>query len=137
MQTDSLICKNSNYTINNFMHFDYIGPAWNRKRPIGLIIDGGSGGFTLRNTKLSIDVLCNYPTDNWPGGEDGFYAFYLDLMGAKVGKFDDCLKFCTQEFYFDRSFGCHKVELLDKESRENFFKYERNIIKIMNNGLKD
>ena len=70
MQTDSLICKNSNYTINNFMHFDYIGPAWNRKRPIGLIIDGGSGGFTLRNTKLSIDVLCNYPTDNWPGGED-------------------------------------------------------------------
>lgn len=136
-QTDSLICRNSNYSINDFMHFDYIGPAWNRKRPIGLFIDGGSGGFTLRTTKLLIDALYNFSIDNWPGGEDGFYAFYLDLMGANIGKNHDCIKFCTQEFYLDRSFGCHKVELLDSESRANFYKYERNIIKIMNNGLKD
>ncbi len=136
-QTDSLICKNSDYSISDFLHFDCIGPAWDRNRPIGLVIDGGSGGFTLRDVKLSIDILSMFSVDNWPGGEDGFYAFYFDLIGAKVGRFEDCLKFCTQEFFAKKSYGCHKVELLKKESRINFYKYETNITKIMNNGVNN
>ena len=129
-QTDSLICKHSDYMIDDFLKFDYIGSAWTR--PIGLTIDGGSGG--LRNIELSLLAIKNFDTHSWPGGEDGYYAFYLELMGGKVGKFDDCVKFSTQEVFLEKSFGCHKIELLD-ESRKKFYNYEKNIIKIMNHGL--
>ena len=134
-QTDSLICKHSDYTIDDFLKFDYIGSAWTRERPIGLTIDGGSGGFSLRNIELSLSVIKNFDPNSWPGGEDGYYAFYLELIGGKVGKFDDCVKFSTQEVFLEKSFGCHKIELLDNESRKRFYNYEKNIIKIMNHGL--
>lgn len=134
-QTDSLICKHSDYKIDNFITFDYIGSAWNRERPIGLTIDGGSGGFSLRNIELSLLAINKFDTNSWPGGEDGYYAFYLELMGGKVGKFNDCIKFSTQEFFLEKSFGCHKLELLNNASREKFYNYENNIINIMNHGL--
>ena len=135
-QTDSLICKNSDYKINNFISFDYIGSAWKRERPIGLTIDGGSGGFSLRNIELSLLAIKKFDTNSWPGGEDGYYAFCLELIGGKVGKFNDCIKFSTQEFFLEKSFGCHKLELLNDASREKFYNYENKIINIMNNGLK-
>ena len=73
-QTDSLICSNSDYSIDEFMSFDYIGSAWERERPIGLTIDGGSGGFSLRDTKLSLEAISKFSSDIWPGGEDGFFC---------------------------------------------------------------
>jgi len=133
-QTDSLICSNSDYSIDEFMSFDYIGSAWERERPIGLIIDGGSGGFSLRDTKLSLEAINKFTPDIWPGGEDGFFAFHMELINGSVAKFEDCLKFSTQEFFCAKSYGCHRVELLSQNERIAFREYEKNIVSILNNG---
>ncbi len=72
-QTDSIICPNSDFTIEDFTSYDYIGSKWPRVRPVGLIIDGGNGGLSLRDWNLSIDCLNRFPTKKWCGGEDGYY----------------------------------------------------------------
>ena len=134
-QTDSLICKDSKYKIEDFFEFDYIGSAWDHNRPINLRIDGGSGGFSLRNVDLSKMAIQKFGINHWPGGEDGYFAFHFEFLKGKVAKFDECIKFSTQEFFLDNSFGCHRVELLKQEYKEKFFKYEIQASSILNNGL--
>ena len=59
----------------------------------------------------------------WPGGEDGYYGFHLELIGAKIGKSIDCAKFSTQSFFQYKSFGAHNISCLNKKDRDAFIKY--------------
>lgn len=119
-QTDSVLCEKSSYQLNDFRSYDFIGSKWNRKRPVGIKIDGGSGGFSLRDWKKSLECLSRFPSKNWPGGEDGYFAFHLDLMGAKVGRSSDCAKFSSQGEFDYKSFACHSIHLM-RDSDLNFF----------------
>ena len=108
-QTDVRLRKGSVYALSDFMEFDYIGSKWNRQRPVGIVADGGNGGLSLRDWGLTMECIDRFPPVHWPGGEDGYYAFHLDLMGANVAKERDCSKFSSQSKFSARSFGTHKV----------------------------
>jgi len=122
-QTDAVSCKQSDFSIDEFMSYDYIGSKWPRKRPVGINIDGGNGGLSLRDWGKTITCLERFPPDLWVGGEDGYFAFHMDVMGAKIGREDACAKFSTQNEFLYNSFGAHKISSLEKNSREAFITY--------------
>jgi hypothetical protein len=123
-QTDSVVCSQSPFELSDFLHFDYIGAKWcNRLRPNGLVLDGGVGGFSLRDCQMSIDSLLRFPGDNWQGGEDDYFAFHIELIGGKVGNKKDCAKFCTQNSFLEKSFGAHQISNLNKVEQAKFLEY--------------
>ncbi len=122
-QTDAVSCKHSDYTINDFVSYDYIGSNWNQNRPVGLIIDGGNGGLSLRDWGKSHECLSRFPPEQWYGGEDGYFAFHVELIGGKVGKGDECSKFSTQREFLFKSWGAHKVSSLSKRDQYAFLSY--------------
>jgi len=122
-QTDAIACGQSDFRLSDFMSFDYIGSKWPRERPVGLAIDGGSGGLSLRDWKRSRDCLVRFPPERWTGGEDGYFAFHIDLVGGKVGRDVDCAKFSTQHEFLYKSLGAHKITRLDDASRAAFLAY--------------
>lgn len=122
-QTDAIACERSDYTLSDFLSFDYIGSKWLRERPVGLVIDGGNGGLSLRDWKKSYECLIRFPPECWKGGEDGYFAFHIDLIGGKVGKETDCLRFSTQREFLYKSLGAHKITALDQASRAAFLEY--------------
>lgn len=122
-QTDSMCCPASGYSVDDFLAFDYIGSRWDRERPVGLVIDGGSGGFSLRDWSHSVACLERFNPERWPGGEDGYFAFHLDLLGATVASMAEAARFSTQDSFEQRSFGCHQIGRLGKEDLAAFFAY--------------
>ena len=108
-QADSLPCENSNYEINDFMLFDYIGGEWNNQRPCGIVIEGGIGGFSLRDISLSKYIIILSEGFYWPFGEDGFFAFFTDLLGGKVANTFDQRRFCSQHIFHSGCFAIHKL----------------------------
>ena len=123
-QTDSLVCNNSIYTLNDFLKFDYIGASWlNRLRHNGLIVDGGVGGFSLRDYAKSKECTERFQSAAWLGGEDDFFAFHIELIGGKVGTTQECEKFCTQNVFTKKSYGAHQIKNLNKKELDNFLQY--------------
>jgi hypothetical protein len=122
-QTDTVVCANSDYTINDFVSYDYIGSKWSRHRPVGLIIDGGSGGLSLRDWGKTYECLRRFPPDLWCGGEDGYFAFHIELIGGKVGKDTECAKFSTQSDFMFKSWGGHQISCLNNEAQSAFLDY--------------
>lgn len=122
-QTDALICNNSKYNIYNFLNFDYIGSLWPRKRPVGIIADGGNGGLSLRDWEGSVECLRRFPATQWKGGEDGYFAFHLELLGYRVAPPAQCARFSTQHEFFEESWGVHKPSTLKPADRDRFFEY--------------
>lgn len=122
-QTDTIICSGASYSIDDFISYDYIGSNWPRRRPIGLTIDGGNGGFSLRDWKKSYECIQRFPPTFWKGGEDSYFSFHLDLMGAHVGRSSACSKFCTQYAFRDNSLGAHKITCLNQEELARFLDY--------------
>jgi hypothetical protein len=123
-QTDSLVCSDSDFNLSDFMCYDYIGPKWHdRLRPNGVVLDGGVGGFSLRDYDKSVDCLKRFPEDNWEGGEDNYFAFHVELIGGKVGNKENCSKFCTQNDFIHRSVGAHQLTNLNELDKKNFLQY--------------
>jgi len=123
-QTDSVLCKNTDYNFTHFEHCDYIGAKWRyRLRPNGLIIDGGVGGFSYRDFNLSIECLKRFSSKNWQGGEDCYFAFHIELIGGKVGNSIECAKFCTQNEFKYKSIAAHQIARLNSDDQKKFISY--------------
>jgi hypothetical protein len=122
-QTDSVLCGKSGFQLEDFVDYDYIGSNWPRRRPIGLIIDGGSGGLSLRDWGRSVECLDRFPALHWKGGEDAYFAFHMELIGALVGKPDACARFSTQSEFLANSFGAHQISLLSEQDQAEFLRY--------------
>lgn len=86
------ICGNSPHTIENFLHFDYIGAPWGVAKG-----NGGDGGISVRTRQAMLDVI-DYElaksTDkearevaykNW-GQEDVFFVTRLIELNKKQNK---------------------------------------------------
>lgn len=110
-QADSAICKRSDFKINDFQHFDYIGGQWKINRPCGLNIYGGSGGFSLRDRKLSLQALKLYGNVPWQFGEDGFYGFFIDVLGGVVAREAEIDRFCSEKQWKEGCFAVHKLRV--------------------------
>jgi hypothetical protein len=122
-QTDSICCSNSPYTLADFSQFDYIGSSWKRKRPSGLNIDGGCGGFSLRDWQETVRCLSHYSPTYWPGGEDGYFAFHMQLMGGRVASNEEASRFSSQCSFKARSLGAHRVTEMSRHDRNAFLDY--------------
>jgi hypothetical protein len=127
-QTDSVLCKNSKYKIEDFMKYNYIGCPFNGTY-IGKDENGtwsgkhyfyGIGGLSYRKKSFMINCIRNYPIeDNFP--ED---VFYSNCVAETSDKPENALvlnKFCTQFSGLDSSFGVHKPEsLVNKQEFSNY-----------------
>jgi len=122
-QTDSILCENSTRSISDFTSFDYIAAPWNRQRLTGIVADGGCGGLSLRSWDVSVECLRRFPADDWVGGEDGYFAFHIEIMGGKVAGAAWCEKFATQIRFKANSWGVHKPENLKGAELEAFLAY--------------
>lgn len=122
-QTDTFLCRSSDYRIEDFIEYDYIGSKWPRYRPVGLIIDGGNGGLSLRDWEKTYDCLGRFKPEYWSGGEDGYFAFHIDLMGGNVGRGNECANFSTESEFLSKSLGCHKISCLKIEDKTAFLNY--------------
>ncbi|WP_158769091.1 DUF5672 family protein [Paraglaciecola sp. L1A13] len=122
-QTDSLLCPSSNVPLSEFVQYDYIGSWWPRLRPIGITVDGGNGGLSIRDWQQSVNCLERFDPIFWPGGEDGYFAFHIDLMGGKIARGQTCARFSTQYRYLFNSYGCHKISCLNKADKNKFLRY--------------
>jgi hypothetical protein len=122
-QTDALCCPGADFVLGDFLSFDYIGASWPLERPIGLRVHGGVGGFSLRDWVSCVSALQRFPARLWPGGEDGYFAFHIDLMGGKVAGLESMIKFGTQSIFRHRSFGAHRVQSLSVDDHSRFLEY--------------
>jgi hypothetical protein len=111
LQSDvALSLGSSMASLEQFLKYDYIGSKWNINRPIGLRIHGGNGGMSLRSVRYCRTASKMFSSIGWPGGEDGFFAFFTEFLGGVVAKNYECDNFCIQERSALRSipFGFHK-----------------------------
>lgn len=130
-QTDSLFFNDSKYSLSDFIGFDYIGAELDsRVRPTGLILNGGVGGLSLRNLALSRKAVNLYSHIPWEGGEDDFFAFYIELLGGKVASRRYMRMFCSQFSYSADSFAVHKPKDMDKKGLARLVKREPMILKL-------
>ncbi|MCF7976822.1 MAG: hypothetical protein K9L82_02180 [Chromatiaceae bacterium] len=122
-QPDAICCRNTDYHLSDFSRFDYIGSLWSRQRPVGLVIDGGNGGLSLRSWRSSVECLQRFPPIHWPGGEDGYFAFHLELMRRNVGDAESCARFGTQNRFLRKSWGAHQIRCLPPADLDRFLGY--------------
>lgn len=122
-QTDSLLCPTSQKPLSEFLHFDYIGSWWPRLRPIGITVDGGNGGLSIRSWQHSVDCLTRFDPTYWPGGEDSYFAFHIDLLDGNVARGHTCAQFSTQYRFLFNSYGCHKISCLNNADKNKFLRF--------------
>jgi len=110
-QTDTVLCRKSQYKIEDFIKYNYIGCPYDNKvigtnsRIWSEYNMYGIGGLSFRKKSYMIKCIKNNPNipDNF--AEDVFYSECLENNKPDV---KDLNKFCTQHKYFDNSFGLHK-----------------------------
>lgn len=123
-QTDAILCPKSPYRFSDFLHLDYIGSAWGRFKPRSLLIcDGGNGGLSLRDWTRTVECLDRFPARNWPAAEDKYFAFHMELIGARIGTLQDSVRFGSQHWFLEPSFGAHKISAMNPVHLGQFLDY--------------
>lgn len=120
-QTDSTICKRTMSALLEFTKFDYIGSYISQPRPIGLTIDGGNGGLSLRDTQLSISAIRVGDPELWPGAEDEFFATHIQALGGRVASEAEQDLFSVQSRFKGLAFGAHNPEGLSRHDFVRLF----------------
>jgi hypothetical protein len=128
-QTDTALCSNSDFRIEDFMRYNYIGcntdktAVGNRhnldywKGPFY-----GVGGLSFRKKSFMLQCIKdNKRPDNYP--EDVFFSECAELTKDKPETVDIIHSFCTQGAHVKSSFGAHKISALKKEEHDGFYEY--------------
>lgn len=131
IQVDSYISNFSDYKLHDFMAYDFVGSAYSRDRPIGIIADGGNGGLSLRDWSKTIECIKRFDPRYWRGGEDGYFNFHVDLIGGRVGDLKACYKFGTQGVRMYNSWGYHQPSLLPSNIIKEIIKKEPELAAIV------
>lgn len=104
-QTDSVFCNATEEKIDNFMHLDYVGArAYDEWKGIA---DGGNGGFSLRNTQMSLD--CSSERGAGVEAEDAFFIRCFRDRGGRLATKVEEERFATQNYFAARSLGAHQI----------------------------
>ena len=113
-QADAMICANSYRTIDDFLHWDFIGAVLHTSRKLF------NGGLSLRNRSMILDIVRE---GNWEeetesgawtmGGEDIWFSQRMEDRGGNLPDGAASLEFsCEHQWHVDRQkhpFGYHKV----------------------------
>lgn len=122
-QTDTVLCRNSDYALSDFLNFDYVGSKRDLLRPFGAEAPGGNGGLSLRDWELSMRCLERYDAEKWVAAEDAFFGFHMALLRGRVATEIESAKFASQHSYMFDSFGAHDIRCMSSESRADFLRY--------------
>jgi hypothetical protein len=135
IQTDGCLCENSEYKIEDFYKYDYVGGYtpykwwWKETKGLHRYSDYQcfNGGFSFRKIQSMIDVLNEYPPlpteDFYDGlcfrayGEDLYFVVGLLTLNNNcvskkyvVGLDELATKFCTHTHYLHKTFCVHKYD---------------------------
>ncbi|KAH8878550.1 hypothetical protein GQ53DRAFT_673950 [Thozetella sp. PMI_491] len=127
-QMDSIICSNSNMTVDDFMQRDYIGApipsGWG---------EGYNGGLSLRNPKMILDILASPSNDfdaKWDPGlfqsyieDQWYYAKMKELPHAKLPNEDIARQFSVEQQWYDRPVGYYAPRLYNRKRMDEIWKY--------------
>lgn len=127
IQTDGCLCINSNYKIEDFFKYDYVGgyayQKWWMKETRGLCGNNDfqcfNGGFSLRNISAIKNVILNYPpkpskkfkpdADFESYYEDLYFVVGLFRLGYNVGIDKYATNFCSHTSFTNKTFCVHKL----------------------------
>jgi hypothetical protein len=131
-QTDSVLCANSPFRIENFLQYSYIGCSLGDYYATSMPWWGGNpfygvGGLTFRKNSFHVECIKKYSNDTAaPFPEDLFYSYCLHQgHGHKPENATVMLQFCTQMDFRERTFAVHKI------FNEMFTHYPGNIPKLL------
>ncbi|KAK4170292.1 hypothetical protein QBC43DRAFT_3279 [Cladorrhinum sp. PSN259] len=112
-QLDSIICANSDFTVDDFLEWDYIGAPIDRKYGLGY-----NGGLSLRNPKLFWEIVKLTGGMNKTEFEDQWFFQQARNMEAEHGiKLPDpetAKKFSVETIYYERPLGYHQPQRWQK-----------------------
>ncbi|KAK4231215.1 hypothetical protein QBC38DRAFT_467170 [Podospora fimiseda] len=115
-QLDSIICANSDFSVDDFLKWDFIGaPIASRYG------QGYNGGLSLRNPRLFLEIIKE--TGGMQGKvefEDQWFfkqAKKLDAeRGVMLPNADEAKKFSVETIYYERPFGYHQPMRWQKDN---------------------
>lgn len=114
-QTDTLICNNYKYLINDFINYDYTGAPWKANNV-------GNGGLSLRRKSKMLEIINNCQYKNEP--EDVYFSNGCNNIFINKPTVKDAKNFSVEAIYNDISFGVHKPWLfINKKKLEDKNKF--------------
>lgn len=127
-QTDAVLCGNSKFKIDKFTKFNYIGCSNNNETLWGRDDNRyfsfyGVGGLSFRKNSFQKMCIKAKPNIDPAYAEDVFYSECAEKTSNKPNDISEVRDFCTQSTYFSQSFGAHKISLLNKDQKDNFFDF--------------
>ena len=115
-QTDTVLCKNSLYKIEDFMKYDYIGCPYDGnyigKNPYRAWGDNyfyGIGGLSFRKKSFMLDCINRNPSVDPNFAEDVFFSNCVNETNNKPETIKVLNQFCSQFHWLEKSFGLHKI----------------------------
>ena len=123
-QTDSVLCSLSQYTVDDFVQYDYIGapfairwanfPAW---------LESGNGGLSLRNVSLMRRIIDRHPYKG--EAEDFYFASAIHDMQEKGESVVPAPLEVARAFAYESgpapanmTFGVHRYDGVDAETQK-------------------
>ena len=80
-----------------------------------------ASAYAIGRNRLTVWI--NFLLIDGEAGEDGYFAFHLDLIGDKVASIDEAAKFSTQDRFLYHSFAAHGLRALNTSDRSAFILY--------------
>jgi hypothetical protein len=128
-QTDSILCKESPFNIDNFTSYDYIGCSYTNSiigRADKNIWNGmpfyGVGGLSFRKKSFMLNCISSLKHQQHLA-EDVFFSFCSEKSVHKPVSAKVLNEFCTQGEFHEKSFGAHKTKELSEYHRSKFYEY--------------
>ena len=103
-QPDSIFCAGASKTLDDFLHYDWIGAPWSATSQFG-----GNGGLSLRKVSKILQVLENKKrTNTGMPFEDEWLSRELNaLPGAQMAKADVSKTFSVESVWDEKPLGYH------------------------------
>lgn len=142
IQTDGCLCKKSNFKLQDFIQYDYIGGyaiknCWTKEtKELDLkknLFQCYNGGFSFRKINSIKKVLTTFPPKKYLKfdqnqdfehyGEDLYFVIGMLKLGFTVGNDKFATNFCTHTSYINNTFCVHKLNYYNKKDAQRFFNY--------------
>lgn len=127
-QTDTALCSASRNRVQDFEHLGYIGCSYDGTAGKGAAMFGdhafwGVGGLSFRKKSAALECLAKVPhAATMP--EDVFFSDCVEAgIGARPANGAQLSEFCTQNTFLARSFGAHRLELMEDPRKPAFLEY--------------
>ncbi|KAI8591921.1 hypothetical protein BDZ88DRAFT_449606 [Geranomyces variabilis] len=102
---DAMICSNSDQSVDDYLHFDYVGAPW----PHAPQLRGGNGGFSMRRKSRLLRCLRHRTWHRGEDSEDVFYSYCLSSFpDAVMPSFQQQKEFAIERLDSPRYLGLHK-----------------------------